>query len=261
MTGMGALLDAHERATDRFVALLREADDGGRPVPHLSWTVAELAAHVLAGIRGYHRAIVTGTPPWPDLEGGAEHNERMLAEIDEGDPGALALAIERESPPLRESWLAHRGGDLVWQADLRLPVVDVAGVHLADVAVHEWDLARALGRRWGLDRADATLIASASVRVAPEFVDSGAAAGVTATYALHLRGGPTYGLAFDHGTLTVTDGRPPRADCRLSADPGAFVLAGYGRVSAARLALTGRMASYGRRPWLGLRFKALLRNP
>ena len=52
--------------------------------------------------------------------------------------------------------------------------------------------------------------------------------------------------------------RPARkADCRISADPVAFLLTGAERESQWKALLTERMLAYGRKPWLALRFKKI----
>jgi hypothetical protein len=50
-------------------------------------------------------------------------------------------------------------------------------------------------------------------------------------------------------------------DCRISADPVAFLLVGYGRVSQWPQIARGKMVAWGRKPWLGVKFRSLLRKP
>jgi hypothetical protein len=137
----------------------------------------------------------------------------------------------------------------------------VCGIEGGDAVVHGWDVAHALGRPWPIEPADACIVASSLLEVLPAFVDPAAATGFTATYGLHLRHGPDVALDFVDGSLTVHDGRPSKADCRISAEPVAYLLNGYGRVPAAKVALTGRIAVYGRKPWLGFKLASLLRSP
>jgi hypothetical protein len=44
-------------------------------------------------------------------------------------------------------------------------------------------------------------------------------------------------------------------------DPVAFLLVGYGRISPWAAVVRGGGMAYGRRPWLGVRFKDLLFDP
>jgi hypothetical protein len=47
------VVTAFEGAWRQFIDVIRGLDpaDGSRPVPHLDWTVAEMAAHVLTVLR------------------------------------------------------------------------------------------------------------------------------------------------------------------------------------------------------------------
>src|SRR5690606_41294437 len=54
--------------------------------------------------------------------------------------------------------------------------------------------------------------------------------------------------AFRNGALTI--GESGRPDVRITADPATWLLLVYGRGSAARAALTGKVVASGRRPWL-----------
>ncbi|MHB8466806.1 MAG: hypothetical protein ACYDH6_11990 [Acidimicrobiales bacterium] len=60
------------------------------------------------------------------------------------------------------------------------------------------------------------------------------------------------------GVLTAVEGRPRHADCRMSVEPVAYLLAAYGRVPVWRPAIRGRLLAYGRRPWLGLKLASML---
>jgi hypothetical protein len=95
----------------------------------------------------------------------------------------------------------------------------------------------------------------------PLTVDTAATAGLHAAYELRVRGGPRFVVRFHDGAATV---EPPAArpvDCWISADPTALLLLGYGRTGPWGPIARGRLVGGGRRPWLALRFKRLLRNP
>jgi hypothetical protein len=64
----------------------------------------------------------------------------------------------------------------------------------------------------------------------------------------------------DDGTATITEAENP-VDCWISADPTAFLLVGYGRVSQWSQILRGRIVAGGRKPWLGAAFSQLLTGP
>src|SRR6202012_2807915 len=76
---------------------LREITDPATPVPGLRWTVAELAAHLVADLREYTE-VIAGHGPGPAMspEGATAadlttaDNQRQLAGHPERDPGRLA---------------------------------------------------------------------------------------------------------------------------------------------------------------------------
>jgi len=251
----------HARATARFAELLRRVPDPSVRVPNLTWTIAETGAHVLSTQRACLQALRTGVPVWSDPSQGPAENERLLAATPEREPKEIADALDAETSALREAYAAHGDEPATWVAGTTLSVGAICGIEGGDALVHGWDVSHALGRSWSIDPADACLVASSLLEVLPHFVDPDAAAGFSATYGLHLRGGPEVTLEFRDGSLAVRDGRPPRADCRISADPVAYLLNGYGRVPAARVALSGKVVAYGRKPWLGFKLASLIRSP
>jgi hypothetical protein len=94
--------------------------------------------------------------------------------------------------------------------------------------------------------------------VLPAAVDHNASQGFNATYELRLRGGVPLGMRFEEGDLTIDAGPVARADCRISAEPVAFLLLAYGRMKPWRYLLSGRLLAWGRRPWLASRFNTML---
>jgi hypothetical protein len=258
---MPTALTTHERVVTQFTALLRSAPNGDRKVPHLTWSIGETGAHVLSMLRLYPDPLVGRPPFWTSLTAGDAENARRIAEITEREPCELADAIDAEAPKFREAFAAYSEEFAPWHAGLRVRPASIVGIQTGDTLTHGWDIATTLGRRWVIDPADACLSLSAVIPVLASFVDEEVARGFSATYGLRLRGGPEFTFTFADGSLTTVEGRPTRADCRLSVEPVAYLLTGYGRVPVWRTAIRGRLASYGRRPWLGLKLTSLLRNP
>ena len=93
------------------------------------------------------------------------------------------------------------------------------------------------------------------------FVKGAKAAGVRATYDIRLRGGDRCYFVFDDGDFTVEEPSPRRVDCHISADPVAMLLVFFARHSQWPAIATGRLMAWGRKPWLGLQLRSLLRNP
>lgn len=258
ITDLDAMLAAHERVTTTFAGLL-----GGAPadiaIPHLAWTAGELGAHVLGGTRAYERAARAGTDIWTDLRDGAAENARQLSLTPERDPAVIADRLAPAVRSLHDAWRSG-GATVHWSGGLTVPIEVAVGVNLADVLVHSWDLSRATKHPFKIDRGDAIAALRAVAGIAPYFVAPDAAT-FTGCYEVRLRGDGAVVFAFDKGVLHIDPGDARRIDCRLSADPAAFLLASYGRIPVWRPALTGAMIASGRKPWLAFRFKSLLVNP
>jgi uncharacterized protein (TIGR03083 family) len=248
---------------DAFTDELGVVHDPTTPIPGLQWTVEDLGRHILSAARFYARSAAHGTPGWRDLEQGPAENARLMEELaPEHGLDAITAAIRDATSDLHEIWAAHAPDDeLAWHADLRLPVRTISELVLGDVLVHGWDLSRATKRDWTASRADAVRAIDGIGVVAPNFVDTENARDFRGAYRIRLRGGNAYTFEFDRGTLTVSNDEPERVDCRISADPRAFLLTTYGRVTPVRAAATGGVIAYGRRPWLAFRLVSLLRSP
>jgi hypothetical protein len=74
--------------------------------------------------------------------------------------------------------------------------------------------------------------------------------------------GPWCSCASRMGMAQVEPFSPDaRVDCRISADPAAFLLVGYGRINQWGPVARGKLLAWGRRPWKGFAFATYLRNP
>jgi hypothetical protein len=260
MADLEQLLAMHGRAHDAFATLLRTGR-GDDPIPHLEWTVGDLGAHILAGLRAYRTAAADGGQIWETLDNGPAENARLLAITPERDAATIAVAIPPATRTLHDAWRSHPGETILWSGGLTLRLTEVVGLHLGDVLVHGWDLSKAVRRPWEIPRAEAAESVRAALAVGPHFL-APAAASFSGTYGVKLRGGGgQFTLAFDNGTLTVIEGADGKVDCRLNADPRAFLLSAYGRIPVWRTAVTGGIVATGRKPWLAFKFKSLVRSP
>jgi len=138
---------------------------------------------------------------------------------------------------------------------------------LNESLVHGYDIARAQGRPWPIDRAHAALVLNGflfpvlgalppTAMVVPERV-----AGLKIAYRMHLRPGGTVDLLFDDGTARFEPPSDRRIACHIGANAASLFLVVWGRESQWRPILTGRLVSWGRKPWLGPKLRTLLRNP
>jgi len=138
---------------------------------------------------------------------------------------------------------------------------------LNETAVHGYDIARADARRWSIPARHAALVVDGFLvpviaGLGPRsMVDQKAAAGLQATYEIHVRGGQRHQFVFDDGDLSVERPGSRRVDCHLSVDPAAFLLVAWGRRSQWPAIARGQLVAWGRKPWLGPRFRRLIRNP
>ncbi len=254
-----SLLDFHARMTDRFADLLRTIEDGSTRVPRLTWSVAEVGAHVLSSLRGYRNGVIGGAPAWSATPHGQNENDALLGLAPERDPVTLAAAVSEAGQSFRDACRERTGETLRWHGGVEAPWVGVVGASAGDIMVHGWDIATACGQPWPIAAADAGLYLASSVYVTPFMVDTAKAAGFTATFEFKVRGGAATTFRFDHGSLTVSPGRPARADCRVVVEPVTYTLSVVmGRIPQWRPILTGKMLAYGRRPWLGMKLRPMI---
>ena len=255
----GRLRAALDTRAGELASLLRSAPDADARVTGLEWTVAELGAHLVTEPRRFER-FGRGQSEHVDTADIGAFNATENAGIGETSPSALADLFEEAHAALVKL-AAERDGDdpFIW-FDLPTTWAQACGIYLGELVVHAVDLARTTGRGWTVDRDDALDVAYGLVPILPAFVDPDGAKGFTGTFELRLRGGAPITMSFRAAALTVTR-NGARPDCKISADPAAFLLVGYGRQSQWGPILRGKMMASGRKPWLALRFNSLLLNP
>ena len=265
----GALADAANRAA----VLIASIDAPTRGTDRLTWNLAETAAHMVVGLRGYASSVRGTLDVWtghiPATDVFAERLAGMTASsldaVPEREPATLArllgeaaddyLSVTAGLPddhPVETPWYGEG-------ATLRLD--EATALLLGEQLIHGHDLATTLRRPWPITGAQAAMVLPAAKAMLPRAVRADTTRDLDLTYAIHLRGCDGFTCRIVRGTATVEplDGR--RADCHLNFDPVAFMLVGYGRISPWAAILRGQAVAYGRRPWLGTRFKKLFVNP
>ncbi|MGI9022393.1 MAG: maleylpyruvate isomerase N-terminal domain-containing protein [Acidimicrobiales bacterium] len=275
-----ALADEVEKVT----GLLRSVGDPGTPAMG-QWNLAEVAMHlsqawiIVPGMAADDLSAVHELLPHLKGTAGAslitdvwDLGETTMSGVDadaERDPSVLADRIEARA----HAFLGALD-DLVadtshaWLVE-GVPVTTTTLIcHLLnETIVHGYDIARADGRTWPISRPHAAMvfdgfILPVFVGLGPRaMVDQQAAKGLRATYQLHFRGGSSYVFSFDDGALVIEQPGPRRVDCHISADPAAMLLVGWGRRSQWPAIARGQIVAWGRKPWLGPRFRSLVRNP
>jgi uncharacterized protein (TIGR03083 family) len=244
----------------RLVGLLAAVPDSQAPTHGLAWTLGETSLHLADGPAFYANYACGRVLPEPTIDLGPVFARRMAAEP-ERTPSVLARRLEantrRYLADTAELPAAH---PVPFFGGATIELAAQSAILLGEFIVHGHDVARSIGRPWPIEPAHARLTIAAATALLPRYVDRAAAAGLTATYEVRLRGGLSFQVRFDRGTATL--GSPqPGADCRLTVDPVAFLLVLYGRRSQWPGILRGQLVAWGRRPWLGLRFQRLFVRP
>lgn len=253
-------LDAMKASIPEFLATLRGVENP-QAVAVGHWTIRDVAAHFVDQFGNYRNIALGKGSPYDDPEKIAAHNERRVREIDERDVQVLADQIEALTVPYLEALSSIEGDPYVTWAGFEVPVSTLIGFGILECQMHGFDIATAEGRRFRVDPGRAALALKSISPATVRYVDPKATAGFRATYDVRLRGHWKMDFIFDDGTLRIEEPSGRKADVHISADPAAFALVGYGRVSQWGPALKGRMVAWGRKPWLAFRFATLLKNP
>jgi hypothetical protein len=264
-TTLIALRDAAGRSAE----LLRRVGDGAVPVPGLTWTAAETAAHVIGELRDYTQALTRHTNGYmthanrtqeSPSEMGAVVNARQLTEVVERDMGLLAdMVVAAAQTYLAAAAVADKDATIPVANGLVLSPATMTSLLLGEQVIHGLDIARAAGTRWDIRPRDALMVIPGALSVAPYYLTRSALT-TRASFELRIRGANGYRMAVDHGTATVTPAGE-RADCVITADPVAFMLLGFGRISQWPPILRGKLRAGGRKPWLAMKFATLLASP
>jgi hypothetical protein len=193
-------------------------------------------------------------------------NAATIAMVDHTDAGRLAELITAGAQRFLELVAAadpQMECETPWLGPGRTRTPDcLTALALSELTVHGHDIATGTGQRWPISAEDAKLIVgTVCPEMSPLTVRPEAARGAPVAYEVRLRGnGPRYVIRVADGTAEVQAAGGP-VDCVISADPVTFLLVAYGRMPLGRALLRGGMLAWGRRPWLGLRFKDLFFNP
>jgi uncharacterized protein (TIGR03083 family) len=245
----------------RLVELLAAVPDPQAPTRGLAWTLGETSLHLAGGPARYADFARGRALPEPTIDLGPV-NARRIAAQPERTPSVLARRLDANTRRyLAETAELPATHPVPFFGGVTIQLAAQSAILLGEFVVHGHDLARSIGRPWPIEAAHARLIIAALTALLPRYVDRASAGGLTATYQVRLRGGPSFQVHFDRGTATVGPPNPGAVDCRLVADPVTFLLVAYGRRSQWPGILRGQLLAWGRRPWLGPRFQRLLVRP
>jgi putative sterol carrier protein len=263
-----ALADAVARST----RLWRSVADSAAPVPGLTWTVGQTAAHVIGDMGQYTEALTRhlsgdraalSIPDGSPAKARAAVNDRHLIDVAERDPRRLADMLEETAATYlaAASAVGTPEGVAILTADgLVLEPAVMTCLLLGEQLVHGLDIARAANRPWRIGRDDALLVIPAVLSLAPKYLRRSRTSARDLSFELRMRGGCRYRVAITDGTGVVT-APGEKADCVITADPVAFLLIGLGRVPQFSQILRGKVRAGGRKPWLAAKFGTLLASP
>jgi len=251
---------AHATTTAELADLLRGLSSTTAKADRLTWTVGETAAHLVLAHRLYVEFAGGVRTPWSAHEIGT-HNADLISQLPERRGPALADLLLEAADAFRATTAGHAGESLPWYDGKKLTTASMTAVLLGEELIHGRDIARGAHLPWNITPQAARLVIGGVAPVLPQFVNMDTARGVTATYAIQVRGGPRFAAEFRAGMLRISAEPRGAVDCHILADPVAFLLVAYGRVNQWQPILRAQLLAWGRRPWLGLRFKGLLNNP
>ncbi|MDQ4012028.1 MAG: maleylpyruvate isomerase N-terminal domain-containing protein [Actinomycetota bacterium] len=267
-----------------MTALLRSIQD---PRPHAvgQWNLGEVAMHLSQAwlaVPGLARRDLSGLyeviPSIADVAGASVVQDMWdLGEVTklgvksdpERHPAVLADRIEQRAEEYFGECAGHAPDELhPWLVEgTTVPLSALTGHLLNETVMHGYDIARAVGREWRIESAHAAMVVRqffVPVLQALDprtMVNGEKAAGLRATYDVRFRGRDRLHFTFDDGALTVEEPLSRRVDCHISADPAAFFMVFWARQSQWNAIAKGQLMAWGRKPWLGPRFRTLLRNP
>jgi hypothetical protein len=269
--------DAHTRAAladavTRSARLWRSIADSAAPVPGLTWTAGQTAAHVVGDMREYTDALTRhangdrtalNIPEGSPARARTAVNDRHLIDVSERDLGRLADMLEETAASYLAAAAAtdaSERAEILTADGLVLEPAVMTSLLLGEQLVHGLDIARAAHRPWRIGRDDALLVIPAVLSLAPKYLRPSRTKNLSISFELRMRGGCRYRMAIANGTGVVT-AAGEKADCVITADPVTFLLVGLGRVPQLPQLLRGRLRAGGRKPWLAAKFGTLLASP
>ena len=245
-------------------ALLRSARSSDIRIPGADWTIREAAVHII-NFSAVNADVAAGAPS-PRLSVERDHvaadNLRRIADVPETDPDKLARLVVDGLDCFLEA-TAGRSGDveITWHCGLQLGLAQLAGVELAELVLHGYDMALAVGAPWPIDPVHALLVLNGYGPAFGLVVNRERAEGLSAGFGIELRGGPSFTARFVDGEYKLEEPDAGPVDCTISADPVAFLLVGTGRLDPLTAVALGLLSAGGDHPELALVFNQLFVYP
>lgn len=257
---------AQERAkivAQRIGDLIRPLNDTAVPVPRSEWTVGEHAAHLAFAKDLMARMVAGEALTYSDgtREGLAAANMESLGGITERNGAVLAGMIDAGVEAF------FRTADHLPAGSRRnsplgpLPVEVYSSYVLAHLMMHGEPMARALRKKSVMDKQSVLAAMPFIIFAMERFVDPNSVNDLTASFALHIRGGLTYYITFDKGRPNFSAEKVRRVDCHVSADPVSLLKVGFRIIEQWGPIATFKLTTWGPKPWLAFRFAGLFLPP
>lgn len=275
--------DALREETSRVTTMLRSIEDPAAPAVG-TWNLGEVALHlsqVWLGLPGLARRDLSPVHKvLPEIKGTAgesmmkdfwELGDLMIRGVKNDPERDLRVIADRIDAEAERYFSECAGADpsepRPWIVEgMTFPLSTTTYHLLNETLIHGYDIAHAAGRKWPIKSSHAEMaLGRFAFRVfqaaSPGTFTQAKAASVRATYDVRLRGGDSFYFIFNDGGLTVEEPSSRTVDCHISADPAAMLLVAFARQSQWSAIATGRLMAWGRKPWLGIQLRGLLRNP
>ena len=253
-------------ASDRVTTLLRSASSPTAPALG-DWDVTDVAVH-MSHVVDVVSALTNGGGNLVDdiwafstltkvmVEGEGKRPLPEIADRIEVSARAFLAAMENAADDGVRSWLVQ---------GTEQPLSTLTCHVLNELTVHGRDIAVAEGVPWPIDRSHANLIVNGFLFPALASLGgsmlSAEGARARAVLEVRVRGGGRAWFRLEAGDLTITTSPQGPVDCYLSVDPVAFLLVAWGRTSQWGPIARGQLLAWGRKPWLGVKFRGWMKNP
>jgi uncharacterized protein (TIGR03083 family) len=253
----------------RLSALIRSIKKPAAPALG-EWNVGEVAVHLAQAWEALPAlARHEMKSPLEELGQLSELTTSMVRGEPERDMAAVASRIDAAAASFLSRVEQRSNGELgEWLVSgISVPQDTFVSHLLNESLVHGYDIARAEHAPWAIDPADAALALMGFMfpmlaRLDPRaLVDQEKAAGLRACYEIRVRRSGRILLVLEDGGATVVPAAARKADCHLSAHPTALFLLMWGRTSQWPALWRGQLLVWGRKPWLGLKLRSVLKNP
>ncbi len=249
----------------RFTDLLVTVPDGGASAIGV-WSVRDVAVHV-SHVIGWDADMAAGrsVPGFTDFSEIAVHTNRLVAEDPERDLAALARRITSRA----EEFLATTSelgpeGRARWNG-FELPVGALLCHSLADVAVHGFDIGRAIRQPVTIRPAEANamfagfMVPFAHAAEVTELMDRERLPRGPLCIDIRLRRGTRMFFVVEDQKFRVEAPSQRAVDLHISAEPVALLLFLFERISRVAPLLRGRFLAWGPHPLRALRFMSQMR--